>query len=1307
MAPTRRLHGSGRTIASQIPYAATRNRRDESDAFDEGTDPLLIPSDVRRRLAASRTVGAFERLRQAEKEKNRIAQDRARAEKERDALDRRQNLARVKRSRIKSEDGDHNGPDGPIIIPDDDFAGGSGMSDHRDPVESHREMRSYAVHEVITIKDESDEEDVKPFIRPETPPNPTFRNQDAHASEGRPLAAIEHVLERSGRLLRDPSSEVTLTEETPACEQTQIANAAAQLTVPPPFEETDHLEDNEPPWIVPSREELPWPEPFERLEEVFRALNTVYSFCSARKHLATTFDTLRSSVELLIKRNLEVHHISQLKSLLPDLISFAYVDADALEVNLDVNASDAKSKAAARRFEQDQAFEETARLIREEELADESVFLDGPKSRPPQELPESVVALQQTAKTDSTSHRKAREDYVLFFEFKDGTLQGAKATARGRRRAGMRRGPNKEGQAKKRESRDIHAIPSTTSMKRLIDKRNAKFESAVCELLAACAAKGEDPVALLIAAANDHVPLNPENAERPNGETPRKKRIRLEYLMNHPDERPEMQDVIDEFELQPWWCDQIVPGGRRTIPQRTARYDGLTFVLSQELVNALWQTRKIEEFYLHQAEALNALDEGLNVIVSTSTSSGKSLIYQIPIARALENDPGATAMFIFPTKALAQDQKRSLQDLIQAHELLDELEAIVATYDGDTDKDMRVHIRDKANVIFTNPDMLHQSILPHEHNWRRFLRELRFVVVDELHTYNGLFGAHVSLIMRRLRRMCHALGNRKIQFVSCSATVANPKQHMETLFGISDVEVITEDGSPCGKKEWLIWNPPLIDDKDPRQGRVSAYAEVSKIFRHLVERGVRTIIFTKVRRTCEIVISQIRNDLLLEGRHDVVDKIASYRSGYSAQDRRKIEQDMWKGSLLGIVATSALELGIDIGSLDAVIMLGFPYSISSLRQQSGRAGRRLKDSLTVLCCDPFPMDQHYARFPEDVFNQPEAALSVDLDNDFVLEAHIQCAAAEMPLHLDDDAAFFGGSHFVDLCRRRLVPDDDGFYHCRSELLPNPARDVAIRGARQVTYSYIDATPGRREGMRVMEEVEIDRAIFEAFEGAVFMHQGRSYICQEISHDTRIAKMVQADVNFHTRPRDHTDTDAVETHRIRALKGTVSRAYFGKVTITTHVWGYFKVDRRANILDAVDVDCPPFVRHTRGFWIDVPMWIVHTLTAAQINAAAAIHAAEHALLSLTPMFVVSMAGDVRTECKIAEREYMKSKATTRKRPARLIFYDMPGQNSGVCERAFEHLDGLIRIAVAVIEACGCVEGCPGCVTSQTCAYANRE
>ncbi|CEH16466.1 atp-dependent rna helicase [Ceraceosorus bombacis] len=1039
------------------------------------------------------------------------------------------------------------------------------------------------------------------------------------------------------------------------------------------------------------------------------ALNTVYAFCQSRKHLSTTYNTLRSSVEALLKRNLEIFDLAQLKSLCPDLISLAYVDTDALLLHQELTASTSLKGKAAERADIDKTYADTARDIEAEarELQASTSQLANDASLegllPAIELEQPPT---QNASGRPKNSREEEDQYVLMFEFNDGTLlNGHKATGRGARFARQRAARSNEPmRGNPRRLPDIDPVKAAKGMKKLIDKRNFKFEQAVLELLHACMAKNEDPVQLLIAAAAEHVPVDPNGKlSDPLGETPRKRRLRLEHLMTHPEERPPITEVIDEMKGQKWWKDQIVPGGHRIMEKREPRHEGLTFALSQELVDALYATRKIEDFYLHQAEALNALDDGRNVIVSTSTSSGKSLIYQIPLIRALEEDSTCTAMYIFPTKALAQDQRRTLQELLFQHELLTDI--FVTTYDGDTERTQRAEIRNRASVIFTNPDMLHQSILPNEAQWRRFLQNLRFVVVDELHCYNGLFGAHVSFIMRRLRRICAALGNRNIQFISCSATVANPAEHMQTLFGIEDVAVITEDGSPSGAKEWLIWNPPLIDDADPQQGRVSAYAEVSHIFRHLVERGVRTIIFTKVRRTCEIVMNQIRNDLLLEGRGDVAKRVMSYRSGYSPEDRRKIEVDMFKGQLLGIVATSALELGIDIGSLDAVIMLGFPYSISSLRQQAGRAGRRQKDSLAVLVGDPFPLDQHYMRNPDEVFNQPDAALTVDLGNDFVREGHLQCAAAELPIHPHDDAIFFGGD-ITALCNNRLEPDPDGggFFLPRYELRPFPAREIAIRGARQETYVYVDDTPGRTGGARVMEEVETDRAIFEAFEGAVFMHQGRSFLCREISHDTRVARMVQANVNYHTRPRDHTDTDAVETHRIRSLRGTTSRAYYGHVRIETRVWGYFKVDRRANILDTVDVDCPPFKRDTKGTWIDVPLWLINALVSKTINAAAAIHAAEHAILSLTPMFVVTMAGDVRTECKVAEREYAR-KATTRKRPARLIFYDTPGQNSGVCAKAFEHLDGLIRIAISVIESCECLQGCPQCITWQGCAHAN--
>ncbi|EPQ26138.1 uncharacterized protein PFL1_06346 [Pseudozyma flocculosa PF-1] len=1287
---------------------------DDDDDDSPQEDPTLLPSDKRRREASKRTAAAV-------------------------AGSRRRAAAQQIDQRAKQTSGT------PLASRQAQSASSAATINVK-PEPEIIEIKSESEAETPNIaKAEHDDSDddvqiIDPPQRaaepgPSTPPPPPAKKRRRTAAS------------------RTPARSATAAASSVApADSDQAAVSASATPAPPPAEKPALKRD------------APWPEHFLRLEQTFKAVNTVYSFCSARKHMVTTFDTIKSSVEGLTKRPLEIFDMAQIKSLCGDLVNFAYVETDMLEVHMDArgNAGEqtpATKKKTWRGSRIDQAYERAAEAVAGEEavaaalgvggsasgsrgeddrsaavtddagssapssatvtmpsgasaVADSGggfqdvapegdVYASGPSPAflPPADFEIAKQTSHRNGRVSGNGKAKAQDPYVLLFEFNDGTLSTAKATNRSR--PGMRKGPSREegGYQKFKRNPKLYSMPSTNSMMKLIGKRNFKFEQAVLELLAACAAKDEDPVQLLVDAAHDHVPLNPETAERTTGDTPQKRRIRLEFLMQNPDQRASIAEIIEEMQLAPWWKDQIVPGGHKTFEARQARHAQLHYRLSEAVVTAMYATRSIEEFYTHQAQALNALREGKNVIVSTSTSSGKSLIYQLPVLQALEQDAESTAMYIFPTKALAQDQRRSLQDFLSNCEGLEG--AVVATYDGDTDRELRNDIRSRASVIFTNPDMLHQSILPSEDLWRRFLRNLRYVVVDELHTYNGLFGAHVSFIMRRLRRICNALGNDSIQFVSCSATVANPREHMQTLFGVEDVEVVTDDGSPAGKKEWLLWNPPMIDETDPAQGRVSSYAEVSKVFRHLIQRGVRTIVFTKVRRTCEIVMRQIRNDLLLEDRHDVAEKVMSYRSGYSPQDRRKIEQDMFKGQLLGIVATSALELGIDIGSLDAVIMLGFPYSISSLRQQAGRAGRRQKDSLAVLIADPWPLDQHYMRFPEEVFVQPDAALSVDLANDFVLESHLQCAAEEMPISVEDDTRFFG-EHLATLCKTRLQGDGSGYYYCREELRPNPSRDVAIRGARQVTYAYVDDTPGRPP--RVMEEVEIDRAIFEAFEGAVFMHQGLSYICREISHETRIARMVQVDVNYHTRPRDHTDTDAMETYRIRRLRGSPHLAYYGKVTIASYVWGYFKVDRRANILDAVEVDCPPFVRHTQGMWIDVPFWIVEALVAMRINAAAAIHAAEHALLSLTPMFVVSMAGDVKTECKIAEKEYA-ARPSSRKRPARLIFYDTPGQNGGVCAKAFSHLDGLLRIAISVIEACGCAEGCPSCVTSQTCAHAN--
>ncbi|GAA5988689.1 hypothetical protein JCM5350_003851 [Sporobolomyces pararoseus] len=1014
-----------------------------------------------------------------------------------------------------------------------------------------------------------------------------------------------------------------------------------------------------------------FPPHFQRLEKTFKALNTVYTFCSTRKSMATTFEVLKGSVENLLKRPLEMHDIAQIKSLLPTLISFAYIDSEHLRIHSSSAPEGEEMTEAERRAKK--------REDRMREL--DEAYRAGGKG---EQVKESV---------DEYGRKKAGET-VLLFGFNDGELKSENGVGKVITRRFQRRPKKKKGE--QTEDGEGTATPSaapsppgdgpkfsTAQMTALIAKRNNKFHSAVSDLIVACASHNPplDPVELLLEATAEHLPVHPdeligEDDIREKGV--REKQEALGFYERNPNHRKSIAQIIEEItsEENDWYEGQIVEDGHRTFEAREAVYGSLDHPVSEALASALYDTKNIDasRLYSHQAKAINALHAGKNVIISTSTSSGKSLVYQLPVVQALEEDIESTALYVFPTKALAQDQKRALGELVAGVEGLEEVK--VATFDGDTPRDDRDFIREYANVIFTNPDMLHLTVLPQEERWRRFFRNLK------------------------LRRICRALGNHHVQFVSCSATISNPAQHMQTIFGVEDVELIDEDGSPCGQKEYLVWNPPYIDENDLKQGRISTIQETSRIFRFLMQRGIRVIVFCRVRAQCEIMIRQVKQDLMLEGRSDMASRVMSYRSGYSAQDRRKIEQEMFSGQLLGVIATTALELGIDIGSLDAVLSVGFPYTLPGLRQQAGRAGRRNKDSLAMLICDPFPLDQHYARNPDLIFTSPFQELQLDLENPIVLEAHIQCAADEIPIDPTDDQLYFGDK-LAPICRDRLISDDDGFYHCHPRYKPYPAKTVPIRNTEDESYSVVDITGGRNV---VIEEVEMSRAIFTTYEGAVYMHMGRTFLVKEVNHDRKLAKIQEATIEWRTRQRDFTNIDPLEALSIREVKGAAATASYGLVQLTSIVFGYFKVDKRNNILDTVDISSPPFVRTSHGFWVDVPKSALEILLLKNFHPAGSIHAAEHALMSLTPIVAMCAEGDVRTECKMPEKE-LANVPSSRKRPARLILYDSAGKSGGICAKAFDHISLLITQAADTIKNCKCSEGCPSCVASLLCSGAN--
>lgn len=991
---------------------------------------------------------------------------------------------------------------------------------------------------------------------------------------------------------------------------------------------------------------IQWPEHLKKLRQTYRALNLVYTFCCTRKHVATTIENMKTAVEGHIKRELLTQDIAQIKALLPEAISFGYVDAVTLQVAILGDGDDVRTKG----HDYD------------------------------------VTKLPNAFFEDDNISSILKSKDLLLFEFRDGDLKRQVSDAK----TGEATNPSR----RLREEDLKMPVYSQKQMTKLIEKRNRKFDSAVSSFMSRCAVSSTDAVEALCSIAEAYLPIGTDKPASTSAP------IRKSLPSLIPLERQAVAEIIDEIKCMEWYSGQIVTDGHRVFEAQKATFGDLNFQLSQDIVDALFNVKNITRLYSHQAEAINNLYEGYNVIISTSTNSGKSLIYQIPMLHELELDSNSRGMYIFPTKALAQDQKRSMKELLDFMPGFADL--VVDSFDGDTTMSDRDLIRENGRIIFTNPDMLHITILPQEEKWRTFFQNLRLVVVDELHVYNGLFGSHVALIMRRLQRVCAAYGNRHIKFISCSATVANPEEHMRTIFGVQKIRLIKSDGSPSGRKEFICWNTPFKDPLDSTSGRGDVVAESAKLFCQLMLRGVRVIAFCRVRKQCEILIMAVRAEALSLDKGDIAARIMAYRGGYAPQDRRRIEKEMFEGKLLGIVATNALELGVDIGTLDAVITVGFPYTIANLRQQSGRAGRRNNDSLSVLIGDSFPTDQYYMDNPEEIFTKPNCELQVDLENLLVLESHIQCAAFEMPIRPQEDKVYFG-EQLLEIAEKRLVKDSLGFYHCNDRFRPCPSKYVNIRDTEDGHFVVIDITEGRNA---VLEEIEPSRAFFTIYEGGIFLHQGQTYLVKEFSPELRMAKVSLVKVDWTTQQRDYTDIDPIETEAIRRIPNSLSRAFYGVIRIRAVVFGFFKVDKRRRILDAVQVDNPPIEILSKGMWLDVPKSALDILKNRGMNIAGAIHAAEHAILSLMPQFVMSMPGDVRTECKVALKEFAK-KETSRKRPARVTFYDAKGGagGSGISTKAFEFIDLLLLRACDRVGSCHCLEGCVECVCSERCKENN--
>ncbi|AHB13629.1 DEAD/DEAH box helicase [Dehalococcoides mccartyi] len=719
------------------------------------------------------------------------------------------------------------------------------------------------------------------------------------------------------------------------------------------------------------------------------------------------------------------------------------------------------------------------------------------------------------------------------------------------------------------------------------------------------------------------------------------------------------------------------------LPYRPAEYARTDAPLLPR-IDARLRKKRILPLYTHQASSINLSWQGKNIIVATPAASGKSLCYNLPVLEKLLSDPNARALYLYPAKALAQDQLRSLKSLAVPSLLADEE---IAVYDGDTPGNSRADIRLKARIILSNPDMLHVSILPFHQKWGRFLRHLEYVVIDEAHIYRGVFGSHLANIIRRLRRLCRYYGSSP-QFILSSATIASPGVHAQSLTGLP-FSVVDNDGSPMSEKDFVFWNPPIID---PANGiRHSANSESSFLLSELVSHEIRTLDFARTKRLTELIYKYSR-DRLIAIKPEFADLIKPYRGGYTAEDRRKIEKELFSGKLLGAVSTNALELGIDIGDLGATILTGFPGSISSTFQQAGRSGRRCGHSLSFLLGLDNPLDQYYMNNPEKLFNSGFEGTFINPENSYIYRVHLLCAAWEMPVNASETDMF--GENLIEeldtLAQERVLNKRRDNYYLSADI-SYPAGDISIRSASGKDFCLIDAESGQ-----IIETLDFQTAFLQAYPGAVYLHQGESYLVSRFDLNSQIALLEKKKLDYYTVTRDLTEISILEVLKNK-LVGDIS-VYLGKVDVTLTVTGYRrKAQFTEQVLSEEQLDLPPQTFPTIAVWFKLPSDIVSAMEKTKMDFHGAIHAAEHALIGLLPLFALCDRGDIGG----VSTPLHPDTGT----PAIFIYDGHPG-GVGIAEKGYEVINDLWEAARNVIGKCTCIDGCPSCVQSPKCGNNNK-
>lgn len=734
------------------------------------------------------------------------------------------------------------------------------------------------------------------------------------------------------------------------------------------------------------------------------------------------------------------------------------------------------------------------------------------------------------------------------------------------------------------------------------------------------------------------------------------------------------------------------------------------------LVRSTFEGTGIHELWSHQSEAIARVMAGEHVVVATGTASGKSLAYQVPMLSAATGalDPatpsmfaslrGATSLYLSPTKALAADQRTRLEALAVPG-------ARLATLDGDTPPDERRWIRDHANVILTNPDLLHHSMLPAHERWSMFWRSLRLVVIDECHIYRGVFGAHTAGVLRRLRRIAARYGAEPT-FVLASATAADPARHARALTGL-DVTAVTDDGSPRPALTFGLWEPgpppgaraehevsAALDgargSDDPADssadvtddlGRRSAVAETGDLFGALVGSGVQTLAFARSRVGVEVVADMARQRLWNEGLDESL--VAAYRGGYLPEERRALERGLRTGTLRGIAATSALELGIDVSGLDAVLLAGWPGTVASLHQQAGRAGRSGRDALALFVAADDPLDTYLVHHPDVFFGRPVEATVMDPTNPYVLAPQLACAAAELPLTEDDEALFGPGMWpLVDSLVERAVlrRRPTGWYWARDD---RPGDHVSLRGEGGDDVRIVESRTGR-----VLGTVDGERAHSSVFKGAVYVHQGVSYVSTELDLEDGSAHVVRGNPGWSTAARSVSAFDIIGSSASRAWGAAT--LHYGDIRVTTRVTSFLRRLPSGEVIGEHPLDLPERTLVTKGVWWTLPEDELADAGITPDVAPGALHAAEHCSIGLISLVAQGDRWDIGGVSTALHPDTDM--------PTVVVYDALPG-GSGFAERAYARATEWLTATKEAIETCACESGCPACIQSPKCGNGN--